>query len=84
MTYYITKRTQVIFRCVFEGILAYLVSGTKSTLGLPWTSLDFPGLFYFVWKLCLIKYWTSPDHFLFNVEISGGPEGVIRGGISYQ
>jgi len=34
----------VIFRCVFEGIFAYLVSGPKSTSGLPWNSLDFPGL----------------------------------------
>ena len=36
MTNYITKRIQVIFMCVFKGILAYLVSGPKST---P----DFPG-----------------------------------------
>jgi len=48
MTKYITKRIHVIFRCVFEGILAYLVSKPKSTPdfpGLPRTSLDFPGLF---------------------------------------
>ncbi len=36
MTNYITKRIQVIYRCVFKGILAYLVSGPKS--------LDFPEL----------------------------------------
>ena len=30
MTNYITKRIQVIFSCVFKGILAYLVSGPKS------------------------------------------------------
>ena len=34
MTNYITKRIQVIFRCVFEGILAYPASKPKSTLGL--------------------------------------------------
>ena len=37
MTNYITKGIQVIFRRVLKGILAYLVSGPKST---P----DFPGL----------------------------------------
>jgi len=37
MTNYVTKRIQIIFRCVFKGILAYLVSGPKSTR-------DFPGL----------------------------------------
>jgi hypothetical protein len=40
MINYITKRIQVTFRCVLKGILAYLVSGPKSTR----TSLDFPGL----------------------------------------
>jgi len=36
MTNYITKRIQAIFGCAFEGILAYLVSGSPT--------LDFPGL----------------------------------------
>ena len=44
MTNYITKRIQIIFSCVFKGILAYVASGPKSTPGLPWTSPDFPGL----------------------------------------
>jgi len=34
MTNYIAKRIQDIFRCVFEGILAFLVSGPKSATGL--------------------------------------------------
>jgi hypothetical protein len=33
MTNNITKRIQVIFRCVFKGFLAYLVSGPKSAPG---------------------------------------------------
>jgi len=36
-----------LFRCVFEGILAYLVSGPKSTPGFPRlsrSSPDIPGL----------------------------------------
>ena len=38
------KRIQVIFRYVFKGMLAYLVFGSKSTVGLPRT---FPDLLVF-------------------------------------
>jgi hypothetical protein len=40
MTSYITEGILVNFRCVFKGILAYLVSGPKSTPGLPWAFME--------------------------------------------
>ncbi len=54
MTNYITKRIQVIFRCVFEGILAYLVSGPKNN-----NKLVFPGLL-----LVLVE--IMPDKFILD------------------
>jgi len=52
--------------CVFEGILAYLVSGPKSTPdfpGLPRISLDLPGLL-------LVFVEIMPDEVILDHKIS--------------